>query len=181
MKRPQTPVFLVLLCFATGLLAVHEGFAAPESFSARLTSEQYAAAGLGRLTPEELSVLNQLIASDAEGEKQIAVEEAKAVATAEATAAAEQSQEKRGWVRLLPGMRIEHAEIESAIEGTFRGWRGGTIFSLQNGQVWKQVDGETYVTRSSQSPAVRIKSGALGSFFMTVEGVNPRVKVERVN
>lgn len=71
-------------------------------------------------------------------------------------------------------------EISSRIEGEFNGWRGDTIFRLQNGMVWQQVDGERLVVgRPAVDPAVTIERGFFG-YRMEVEGFNQRVQVRRI-
>jgi hypothetical protein len=69
--------------------------------------------------------------------------------------------------------------INSRIAGTFQGWSGATVFRLENGQVWRQVGGGS-VFAQMESPGVTIERGALGAFFLRVEGLNSRVKVRRV-
>lgn len=68
--------------------------------------------------------------------------------------------------------------LEVRLKGDFRGWRKGTVFDLENGQRWQHIEGEDYVTPPVPSPVVRIKPGMLGTFWMEVEGVRPRVKVK---
>jgi hypothetical protein len=70
-------------------------------------------------------------------------------------------------------------EIQSRIVGEFDGWRGGTIFRLENGQVWRQLDQSRYVYRVD-SPVVTISRGAFGSYRLRVEGRNRSVSVRRI-
>src|SRR5690242_6242467 len=35
--------------------------------------------------------------------------------------------------------------IHATLVGDFRGWNGSTTFTLDNGQVWEQVDDDTYM------------------------------------
>jgi hypothetical protein len=68
--------------------------------------------------------------------------------------------------------------IESRIDGDFDGWEGETIVKLINGQVWIQTDGK-YKYKYKSSPRVTIiKLGR--SFEMLVDGLDVRVKVERL-
>lgn len=68
--------------------------------------------------------------------------------------------------------------LEVRLKGDFRGWRKGTVFDLENGQRWQHIEGEDYVTPPMPAPVVRIKPGMLGTFWMEIEGVRPRVKVK---
>lgn len=69
--------------------------------------------------------------------------------------------------------------IRSRIVGEFRGWSGNTVFQLENGQIWKQVGSGSAFIRLD-SPEVTIERGALGAFFLRVEGIGGRVKVKRI-
>lgn len=151
--------------------------AAEKNFSSRLTPDEFKAAGLDKLTPGERAVLDRLIAGEKLAAVQAAVEEAKAAAPPPAPAAAAKPAHS-GWVRLLPGTRIEYEIVETRLLGDFAGWRGGTRFRLENGQTWRQTDNTTYATRARPGGKVWIEPGTLGAFFLRFEGVNPRVKVE---
>jgi len=70
-------------------------------------------------------------------------------------------------------------EIQSRIVGDFDGWSGGTIFRLENGQVWRQIDQSRFVYRV-ESPVVTISRGAFSSYRLRVEGRNRSVSVRRI-
>ena len=74
---------------------------------------------------------------------------------------------------------IEVQAIESRITGRFEGWGPGTRIELANGQVWEFTDG-TRGAYDLASPAVRVKRGVLGSFFVEIEGVAATPRVRRV-
>jgi hypothetical protein len=79
---------------------------------------------------------------------------------------------------LLPaGTSVEYAAIESRIAGDFTGWQGKAVFVLENGQRWQMANAGNYYTPAIKSPAVKITPAAIGGFWMTIEGVNQRVKV----
>lgn len=69
--------------------------------------------------------------------------------------------------------------IATRIAGRFDGWGPGTRLTLANGQVWEVTD----ATRASvelDSPAVRVRRGVLGSFFLEIDGVSATPRVRRV-
>jgi hypothetical protein len=60
---------------------------------------------------------------------------------------------------------------------------GRSIFILDNGQVWKQIDGDQTEVRDpsrGETLKVAIETGMFGSYSLTVEGRNGIVKVRRV-
>ena len=73
----------------------------------------------------------------------------------------------------------ELPSVESTIPGLFEGWAPRSSFKLANGQVW-QVNEETSRMAYLQSPKVKIVRGAMGSFFMEIEGVSQSPRVRRI-
>jgi hypothetical protein len=69
--------------------------------------------------------------------------------------------------------------IETSISGRFEGWEPGTKWLLANGQIWEVVDGSR-ASYDLSSPAVRIKRGLLGSFFIEIDGVGATPRVRRL-
>ncbi len=67
--------------------------------------------------------------------------------------------------------------IESSIPGSFEGWRAKSNIRLANGQVW-QISDDSSRAHYIDNPTVRIRRGALGSFYLEIQGTNisPRVK-----
>lgn len=73
----------------------------------------------------------------------------------------------------------ELPSIESHIPGRFEGWGPGTVIKLANGQAWQVSDGSSR-TAWVDNPKVTVRRGALGSFFLDIERVNPSPRVRRV-
>lgn len=69
--------------------------------------------------------------------------------------------------------------IESVISGAFEGWRPGDRIQLKNGQLWQITDGSNAVVYA-QDPKVRVRRGALGAFYLEIEGTNHSPKVRRL-
>lgn len=69
--------------------------------------------------------------------------------------------------------------LSSRIAGKVTQFQSGTRFTLDNGQIWQIVDNTSGVYEL-ESPPVRIERALLGSFLMTIEGVNQRPRVRRI-
>jgi hypothetical protein len=68
--------------------------------------------------------------------------------------------------------------IESNIDGDFEGWDGDTVFTLRNGQIWKQTTyGYTY--HYAFSPSVLIYKAGTGC-KLRVDGADGAIGVERL-
>lgn len=70
--------------------------------------------------------------------------------------------------------------LTAHIVGEFHGWYGSTRVTLDNGQVWEQMDDATVTAGRSSNPKVTITRGLLNSFYMSVEGVSDSVLVKRI-
>mgnify|MGYP006179389613 CR=1 FL=1 len=69
--------------------------------------------------------------------------------------------------------------ITGVLEGEFRGFGKGRIYTLDNGQTWEQTDATTLAGVRKTSPKVSMNPGLLGVWYMKVEGVNTQAKVRR--
>jgi hypothetical protein len=71
-------------------------------------------------------------------------------------------------------------QLSSRLAGTIDGWGPNARFTLENGQVWQVVDGSRAYYGTLKQPKVTINRGMLGSFYMSIEGVNQTPRVRRV-
>jgi hypothetical protein len=69
--------------------------------------------------------------------------------------------------------------IESTIPGRFDGWGPNANIRLANGQVWQVIDDSSGV-HWIENPKVRIRRGALGAFYLEIEGTNRSPRVRRL-
>jgi hypothetical protein len=168
--------------------------AAEENFSQAIGRGDFSAAGLEKLSPAEIAKLDTLVRDYKSGALEAAAAtearataEAKA-AEAEARAAKAESGAKKNEpgllgkakVLLTPGTQVEHEAIESRIAGGFAGWVRRTVFRLENGQQWRVVSDGSYYAAPVPGPKVKIVPAATGGFWMTIDGVKPRLRVAPV-
>ena len=73
----------------------------------------------------------------------------------------------------------EVAELHSYLVGEFNGWDGDTVFRLENGQAWQQID-SSYQYARAERPRVTIRQAAFGSYLLKVEGIGRTVRVRRI-
>lgn len=167
----------VILAAAAGAAS-----AASPSFSAGLPAADFAAAGLGKLTPAERAHLDLLVAGRAPAPAAPGRPAVPAPAVS-AGAPAGPSPGAGNWlgrarVLLQPGTQVEYAPVQGRLAGTFTGWSAGTIFVLEDGQRWRVADaGSSYFGPPIERPAASIRPAAFGSFWLEIEGVSVRVKV----
>ena len=111
---------------------------------------------------------NQAI--EAEIERRVALEVRAAIARATEEAAAEEAAEAAA--------RDEPFEAE--IIGPFSGWSGKTVFTLSNGQVWRQRSGSNY-RHTAEGQAVAVKKNFMGLWTLTVLSSGRTVGVYRID
>ena len=112
-----------------------------------MTPEEFKAAGLNKLSPEELAKLNAWL----QGYRQTTEQAAEKKATARAE-------------------RTKLDVLVSRIDGTFNGLTGRTIIRLEDGTVWKQANADDrYRSKVTDHPAVAVIHGVFG-YKMRIEG-----------
>lgn len=139
---------------------------AQQRIEAQMTPEQFKAAGLDKLSADELANLNAWLNGTIEAESE------KAAKTAEDKV----KQEARGFFSFG-----STEPIVSTLDGEFRGFGRGRHYRLANGQEWEQVDDASLAGVRLASPEVRITPSVMGNvWYMAVKGYNTRAKVQRV-
>jgi hypothetical protein len=163
MTRIHSPARVRLLALA--LLLPMASAALAQKIEQQMSYEQFKAAGLDQLTPEQLANLNAWL------EGKVKVETAKAAEVAKQ----ETQDDRRG---LFTSESRE--PVTGKIDGNFTGFGKGRQYTLDNGQVWQQID-EASLSAKLATPQVRITPSIIGgAWYLSVEGYNTRAKVQRV-
>jgi len=75
----------------------------------------------------------------------------------------------------------EVAQVVATVRELSRTVRRQAIFILDNGQVWRQIDGDDSAVRDSVTGAkATIQRGFLDSFDLVIDGRNGLIKVRRI-
>jgi hypothetical protein len=115
-----------------------------------MSPEEFKAAGLNKLSPDELQKLDAWL----QGYRQITEQKAEKKATARAE-------------------RTKLDVLVSRVDGTLSGLTGHTIIRLEDGTVWKQANAdERYRPRNPDHPAAAVIHGVFG-YKMQIEGMQP--------
>jgi hypothetical protein len=214
-------IFVMNKCAAILVLLLLSPIArADPGFVKSLPPEDFATAGLQKLTPEELTRLEALVqrykagevaevrqqaaakasVSQREAEQKVVAAETKArEAEARADEVAKASRAKAaapvtgkqqpGWFKALVTLNLagekpdKQEPLESRLVGSFQGWNGHSVFTLENGTSWVQQNKtETYAYWPViSSPKVKIRPAAISGFWLEVEGVNRQLRVIPLN
>ena len=119
-------------------------------------------------TSDNETVGNEAI--EAEIERRVAIEVSTAIARAAEENAAEEA--AREAARDDP--------FEAEIVGPFSGWGGKTVFTLSNGQVWRQRNGSNY-RHTIEGQTVSVKKNFMGLWTLTVLSSGRTVGVRRID
>lgn len=161
MLRPLLPLALLAAFALSPLTAL-----ARDPIERDMTPEEFKAAGLDKLSAEELARLNVWLGRKID------------TATDEAAALAKDKveQENRGFFHFG-----SDEPIVGRIVGEFRGFGRGRNYTLDNGQVWRQIDEASLAGVRIDAPEVKINPSLMGNaWYLSVKGYNTRAKVERV-
>ncbi|MBN8727290.1 MAG: hypothetical protein J0H15_06230 [Xanthomonadales bacterium] len=149
-----------LLCLALTTFAVAGPVGAQEqpqpTLEERMSQAEFRAAGLDKLSPEELARLNTWLAGHTAPPRRPGSREA-----------------------FYPDPDAR-TTVNAHIAGDFTGWRGKTIFRLDNGQEWQQTESGYRNVGVFHNPSVTIKPMILGSWLMVVEGCGCSLRVQRI-
>jgi hypothetical protein len=131
----------------------------PPTLEERMSQAEFQASGLDKLSPAELQQLNAWLQAHGGAATQVV---------------------DGGGEPVFYPREGSRELVEDRIAGTFSGWRGHTVFKLENGQEWEQAESGSRATGTFDNPAVRIKPMILGSWLMYVEGCGCSVRVKRI-
>jgi len=153
MKNPRNYLIRCLILGVCGsLFCTHPASAAREKPTAEdiqqaMSPEEFKAAGLNKLSPDELAKLNAWL----QGYRQTTEQAAEKKATARAE-------------------RTKMDVLVSRVDGTFNGLTGRTIIRLEDGTVWKQANSDDrYRAKNPDHPAAVVIHGVFG-YQMHLEG-----------
>jgi hypothetical protein len=161
--------------------------AAEKNFTATLTPDELAAAGLGSLTPEQVARLNALVENYKNGAVAAAAPASPARPVSPAARAAKASAPKPapsgGLVAQIKGWAKRSADepppvVESTIAGKFRGWEPKQVFVLANGEHWRLANSESYYTPAIENPRVFIVPASTGGYWMQFPDLKIQVRVQ---
>jgi len=169
----KTPLLVLLLVLSASTAAAQTTF---PGLKAVLSAAEWKRAGLDRLTPDEIGVIDAaLIRNQAGATAQLQTELAKArtVAATPAPAANPSLMQRFGlpifdegdW-RTMPPLRAKVTK-----------WEGGNRFRLDNGQIW---EGHDQITYDLPGKEIEIHARPHGQFALVVDGVNTTLRVMRL-
>ncbi|NLA68648.1 MAG: hypothetical protein GX856_10495 [Gammaproteobacteria bacterium] len=157
---PVRSILLAALLFAAVPVA------AQQPIEAQMSADEFRAAGLHKLSADELASLNAWLGRTIDAETGKAAESARR----------QVEDENRGFFSFGSS-----EPVVGRIVGEFRGFARGREYTLDNGQVWRQVDAASLVGARRDGPEVKISPSLVGNaWYMAIEGYNTRAKVERI-
>lgn len=194
MNRHPLPVLSAwLLALALAVSAPVALAQSGQDLERQMTAEEFKAAGLHKLSKEELTALGAWMERQKTGSATQATAGGAATTAAAGVAAMsaneierireegraegrrEVKQESRGFFDFG-----SDEPIKSALVGDFRGFAKGNRYTLANGQVWEQVEPARLDGVKRTDPGVTIKPGLLNSWFLRIDGYNTPAKVRRI-
>ncbi|WP_430391197.1 hypothetical protein [Dyella sp. 20L07] len=125
----------------------------------RMSPEEFKAAGLDKLSPDELKNLDGWLSGHGKTVTK--------VVDASGNPVFYQGKEKVG-------------PIQARVQGAFGGFSGHSEYTLDNGQVWKQADTSRISCMTSNNPKLTIRRSLMGNWMAAVDGCNDTVSMIRI-
>ena len=150
---------LSLLSAALALCCLSAHAQQTDGLQQRMSSSDFKAAGLDKLSPDELATLDAWLSSHGKVTTRVVTETGKPVFYP--------SDQKR-------------TRMVTHINGHFDGWSKDHEFTLANGQVWKTIDSDPKSCRPTDNVAVEIKPSLMGTWMMYVPSCYDSAHVKRV-
>jgi hypothetical protein len=143
-----------------------------------MTADDYARAGLDRLTPDQIGVIDAALIRHFRANVSVAAERKAAEQVVAATTAAVTTERKRSGLERfgLPSLNSDWKN-EPILKARATGWVGGNSFALDNGQIWEGVEP---ITVELVGRAVEIQPRPGGAFALSVDGKNTTLRVRRL-
>ncbi|KWV10255.1 hypothetical protein [Xanthomonas translucens] len=161
----------LVLCAALAVAAAPAAAqrAVSGDLQAQMSAQQFKAAGLDKLSPQELTALNDWLQGKVAKETAVALEKAKEEGRQEVIV------KNRGFFDFG-----SQEPIESTLVGTFSGFSKGRRYVLANGQEWEQTEAASLASVRRTAPKVKITPGIMGAWYMQIDTYNTRAKVRRI-
>lgn len=170
MKLPRLPLlFAATTLSLLPLQPVHAQRALQGDLQQQMSTEEFTATGLHKLDAGELRALNLWLQGKVEQATTSALESAREEGRQEVIV------KNRGFLSFG-----SNEPIQAGLEGEFRGFAKGRQYTLDNGQVWEQTDTASVSGVRKQAPQVRITPGLMNVWYLQVDGLNTRAKVQRI-
>ena len=151
----QGIIGVLLLCAGPANQAAETNTPAWEGLQRMMAPEEFREAGLDKLSGEELERLDRWILEFLAHDSTLMVQKDEAI------------------------RQLQEEPVRRQIPGHFRGWEGDTVFTLDNGEVWKQRMPSRYFT-SLEDPEVEISRNLLGYYELEIVKTGRRVGVTRI-
>lgn len=127
----------------------------------RMSAADFKAAGLDKLSPQELAHLDAWLAAHPLVKTRMVSSSGKPVFYADTS---------------------KRHRFKAHIAGRFNGWQGQSEYTLDNGQIWKQGPSDDVPScMSGDNPAVLLKPSLFDSWLMYVDGCDGDARVERTH
>ncbi len=164
---------LLLLFFAISMSFAALAADSFSTFEERMSGKEFKAAGLDKLTADELAALN-----DWARRHSVATLENASSGKADGASSAV-SDDMRGFED-QPEDELDKI-VNGTIEGTFNGSTGkGALFKLTNGMVWQQTEKDSFYIEPVENAKVTIEKSMMGRWYLSLAGQKKKVRVERI-
>ena len=181
-KKMTRAGFVVLTVFFIPWVGAESaGEAIFEGLQEEMSADEERATGVGGLSETELDALNQWLRARFNQMQETVSAEVRASDAVEREAEIERRVAVEVEAKTQPAIseKTLDDEFEAEIVSPFSGWSGGAVFTLSNGQTWRQRNTSVYHHRGTDT-RVRLARGYFGLWRMVVVSSGVSVSVSLV-
>ncbi len=151
------------------VLVLVVGHLSAAGFLDALAPEQKKRLGLDHLTTQQATELDAAIEAYRKTGEAVVAQAAAASAVAEYRRKEEPAVISRAVETVKQQDSANRQDsLTAVVKGRFNGWTGGTLFTLDNGQVWRQSRPGTYYIKTREDVAVVIYKGPGGYWRLRI-------------
>jgi hypothetical protein len=173
MKTPLLVLFLVAIACTASAQTSFPGL------KAILTEAEWKRAGLDRLSPDQIGVIDAALIRQQAGTTARLQTELAQARTAAAAAVTPAPQANPGFMQRFGLPLFDGTDWRSMppLRAKVTKWEGGNRFILDNGQVWEGSEPITYELIGKE---IEIQARPHGQFALIVDGINTTLRVMRL-
>ena len=178
----NSPTMKILLLTVLSIFATAQGLAEDNfpGLKSVLTEAEWKRAGLNRLSPDQIGVIDAaLIRHHAAGSQQHQTELTAARAAAPVSAEADAATHKKSFLQRFGLPASDRADWRDVppLQATVTEWVSTNRFKLDNGQIWEGLEPITY---ELVGKPIEIQARPSGQFALSVDGKNTTLRVTRL-
>lgn len=172
----KTPLFIIVGLLSVAPLAAQNRFPGLKEI---LSATEWKRAGLDRLSPDEIGVIDAALIRHSAATEQAHAAELNAERRRTAEVASTGGEKKRSFLERFGFSERDEPDWreQPPLQANVTAWVSANRFKLDNGQIWEGLD---TISFELVGKPIEIRARPHGKFALTIDGWNSTLRVRRV-